>query len=93
MLLNSFIEISFGLPVEWSDASDTDELLTSSTLASLGGCALSGTLTFTALTEDCDLRDSWRFTPPTDELGGGSVSTSAGFFSVRLPLRFATEGA
>lgn len=64
-LLNSFIGISYYLLFLGSAASDSDELPTCSTLATLGGALLAVTLTFPVLLDSCDVRDASPFARPT----------------------------
>ena len=88
ILFNKFIEISFNLLVSGNDASDSDELSTS-TLDPLDVGALTVTLTLEVLGEGCGIRDAWRLTRQTLVLCGGGIATSTGSSSARFPLGFA----
>ena len=90
---NSIIENSFNFHFSGSDASDSDERPTYSSLGSLGVGILAVTITFEALVDGCDVRDAWRFTGPTVLLWGGGIAFSAGSYSERLPFAFMARSA
>ena len=90
---NTFIEISLNFPFPWSDASDSDEMPTSTTLASIGVSALAVILTFEALVDGSDVLDAWRFTCTLAVLCSRGIASSTGSSTMRLHFGFTARDA